>query len=135
MIVMAKTMKHLDATGKGEFDYDYSHDILFFKIKDREYGRSMEIDNLVVDIDKKDFVVGLQVFDASEFLQIPKIALKSIDQWKLDTKIEENRLEVRLLFRAVQRNKVLEMKPIILEPLKEPLPNSEMVMTAKQPRR
>ena len=32
--------------GKGEVDYDYTNDILFFKIKDREYDRSLEFENL-----------------------------------------------------------------------------------------
>ena len=29
--------------GKGEVDYDYKHDILFFKVKSREYAKSIEL--------------------------------------------------------------------------------------------
>ena len=46
--------------GKGEFDYDYKHDILFFKIKEREYGKSIETNNLIIDIDKEEYLVGIQ---------------------------------------------------------------------------
>ena len=47
--------------GKGEVDYDYKHDILFFKTKDRQYSKSIELlDNIVIDVDKSGFLVGIQ---------------------------------------------------------------------------
>ena len=129
MINMA--MRYLDAKGKGEADYDLMHDVLFFKVKNREYDRSIEIDNIVIDIDKEDFPMGMQMFDASEFLRMPKIALKNVQKWQMEASVEGNKLEVRLLFTASQRNKIKEITPIIREQLKESLPNSEMILTAK----
>ena len=59
--------------GKGDVDYDFKHDILFFKTKDRKYAKSIELlDNIVVDVDKEGFLVGVQIFDASEFLNLDK---------------------------------------------------------------
>ena len=43
--------RHLAAEGKGEYTYDYLNDILLFKIKDRDYLKSLDFDNLIVDID------------------------------------------------------------------------------------
>ncbi len=43
--------RHLEA--KGKMDYDYANDILFFKLKDREYAFSIEFHNIVIDIDKE----------------------------------------------------------------------------------
>ena len=37
---MKQANRHL--TGEGEMDYDYLNDILFFKVKEREYDRSLE---------------------------------------------------------------------------------------------
>lgn len=51
--------KAKDLKTKGEFDYDYVHDILFFKCKDRQHERSIELDNVVIDIDEEGFIVGL----------------------------------------------------------------------------
>ena len=43
-------MKHLEA--EGEMDYDFANDILFFKVKDRDYNFSLEFQNMVIDIDE-----------------------------------------------------------------------------------
>ena len=58
--------------GEGQADYDYAHDILFFKTKEREYVRSIEINNMVIDIDKENFLVGIQILEASRFFGIGK---------------------------------------------------------------
>ena len=121
------TSQHLDGRGKGEFDYDYSHDILFFKIKDREYDRSIELDNIVVDVDTQKFLTGIQILEASKFLRIPKDALTKIPRWEFCAGVDENKIEIRLTFQTIFRNKLIEKNPIIIEQLKESLPNSEMV--------
>ena len=53
---MKMEIKHLDAKGNGEVDYDYAHDIILFKVKDREYSKSVEFEDLVLDIDKEGFI-------------------------------------------------------------------------------
>lgn len=112
---------------KGEFDYDYEHDILFFKAKNREYDRSIDLDGIVIDIDKDDYIVGMQIFHASEFLSIPKIHLRSVPRWKFMARLQDNRLEIRLVFQVQIRNKIIEKSPIIIERVRERLPNSQMV--------
>ena len=47
--------KHLDGTGKGEFLYDFTNDILMFKVKERDYKISAEFQNFVADIDTEAF--------------------------------------------------------------------------------
>ena len=54
--------RHLEA--EGEMDYDYANDVLFFKIKDREYDFSIEFQNMVIDVDEEKFIVGIQIFEA-----------------------------------------------------------------------
>ena len=118
------TMKKLK--GKGEFDYDYKYDILFFKTKNREYDKSIKVDSLILDIDKEGFIVGIQIFDASEFLKVSKLHLRKFPKWEFRATLHENRLEVRLLFQIEIRNKIIEKNPIIIENV-EGLPNSEMI--------
>jgi len=127
MIEMASEYKHLNKLG--EYDYDYSNDVLFFKVKDREYSRSIELDDLVVDIDKENFVVGVQIFDASEFLRVSKENLRNVRRWKMQASVDQNTLEVRLMFQTIYRNKLIEPRPIIIQQLKEPLPDSKVVAT------
>lgn len=123
-------MKELKA--KGEFDYDYSHDTLFFKVRNREYERSIELDNLVLDIDEEGFIVGLQIFDASKYFYIEKKYLRITKMWKMWTSVKkisesECKLDIRLVFRVVVRNRIVQPTPIITQNIKDHLENSRMV--------
>ena len=113
--------------GKGESDYDYKNDILFFKTSEREYAKSIELDNLVIDIDTEGFIVGIQLFGASHFLALDKATLMKIQNWEFKTSVHDGRIEIRLTFQIVQRNKIIEKNPIIVQPTSEPLPDSEMI--------
>jgi len=115
--------------GKGAMDYDYVNDILFFKIINREYDRSLEFENMVIDIDDEAFIVGLQIFDASKFLGISKTNLK-IKTWQFKAKIMPESIEIRLTCEVNIRNKVRELNPIIVQQNTEQLPNSQMIAAA-----
>ena len=118
--------------GKGEADYDFKHDILFFKTKDRKYAKSIELlDNIVVDVDKEGFLVGIQIFDASEFLNLDKKELLSIPKWSFNANVYDgNKIDIRLIFQIKIRNKVIEKNPIIAQQINQKLPDSEMVCEA-----
>src|SRR3989338_9800503 len=118
--------------GKGEADYDFKHDVLFFKTKDRKYAKSIELlDNIVIDVDKLGFLVGIQIFDASEFLNLDKKELLSIPKWVFNANVYDgNKIEIRLTFQIKVRNKIVEKNPIIAQQINQKLPNSEMVCEA-----
>jgi len=105
--------RHLEA--EGEMDYDYVNDILFFKVKNREYNFSIEFQNMVIDIDEEKFIVGIQIFEASNFLRMPKINLREIPNWKFNAKLENNTIEIRLDYQLKVRNKIFEKNPIIIQ--------------------
>jgi uncharacterized protein YuzE len=98
-------MRHLDAKEKGEIDYDYQNDILLFKTKDRDYMKSLEFDNIVIDIDKEGFITGMQIFDASKIFRIQKFALKHIKSFEFNSRFENKVISIRLRFTAIMRNK------------------------------
>ena len=99
--------KELNAKGKGQYDYDYANDILYFKIKDRDYSQSLDFGNLIADIDKEGFITGLRIFDASKIFGIPKLALKNVREFEFKTSAEDNVIKIQLKFIPVIRNKQL----------------------------
>jgi uncharacterized protein YuzE len=127
---MNKKIKPLE----GEVDYDYKRDILFFKTKNKEYAQSIEMDNIILDIDTEGLIVGMQLFEASTFLRISKTALREIPHWEFITKVEnegETKIEIRLAFSIKMRNKLVEKNPIIMpSPSSVYLPTSELVCVA-----
>ncbi|MBS3176047.1 DUF2283 domain-containing protein [Candidatus Woesearchaeota archaeon] len=96
-------MKHLE--GKGEFLYDYNNDIPLFKTKKRNYLKSLDFDDLIVDIDEQGFITGLQVFDASKVFNLSKMALKHIKEFVMHTKVENKVINIQLHFTSTLRNK------------------------------
>ena len=118
--------------GKGEVDYDFKQDILFFKTKNRKYAKSIELlANIVVDVDKEGFLVAIQIFDASEFLNLDKKELLSIPKWVFNANVYDgNKIDIRLVFQIKVRNKIVEKNPIIAQQINQKLPNSEMICEA-----
>ncbi len=122
---MKEGYRHLK--GKGEMDYDFVSDILFFKTAERNYNKSIELGHMIIDIDKEDFIVGIQILEASKFLHLSKAMLMKIPNWKFNAKVTDGVIEIQLVFQIVVRNKIIEKNPIIVQPVIEPLPNSELV--------
>ena len=79
--------KRLDGTGKSEFVYDFRNDILMFKVREREYKTSVELQNFVADIDIEGFT------------------LKHIGKWGFKTSVESGMITIRLTFIGEVRNK------------------------------
>ena len=105
--------RHLEA--EGEMNYDFVNDILFFKVKNREYDFSIEFQNMVIDIDEEKFIVGIQIFDASKFLRMSKVNLREIPNWRFNAKLENNTIEIRLDYQLKIRNRIFEKNPIIIQ--------------------
>ncbi len=112
---------------KGSFDYDYVNDILFFKVDEREYSHSMELLGYVIDVDVEGFVVGLQIFDASSYFDMSKDCLREVVNWRLDARVTDGILEIKLVFTSMLRNRIVEKNPILVQNLSEFLPNSEVL--------
>lgn len=97
--------KHLD--GKGEFIYDFKYDMLTFRIKDRDYKTSIELQNFTIDIDKEGFATGLRVFDASKVFNLNKYILNNVKAGEFKSVIEDNVITVTINFIRKLRNKPL----------------------------
>ena len=102
-------MKKKKITGKGEFIYDYKYDTLTFKMKDRNYKRSIEIQNFAIDIDDKDLVTGIRVFDASKVFGVDKYVLKNIVHGQFKADVEKKMVTITLKFVGMQRNRIIPL--------------------------
>ena len=125
--------KHLNAKGKGQVIYDYTNDILLFKIKNRDYDKSIDFDdnNLSIDIDKEGFITGVQIFDATEVFNLKKGVLQEIKAFEFNSKCENNVITIQLKFVCVLRNKQIERcgQNFIREAFDTQINNSEALCT------
>jgi uncharacterized protein YuzE len=100
--------RHLEAQGLGERSYDYANDILYFKIKNRNYAESLEFGNIIVDIDDQQFITGIRILDASTVLRIPKYGLNNIQEFAFTSRFDREQITVQLNFSCALRNKMIQ---------------------------
>jgi len=53
-------------------DYDKKHDIFYIAEKRKNIAHSIDLEDFVVDLDKNNNPIGLEVFEISKMLRIPK---------------------------------------------------------------
>ena len=87
--------------------YDYENDSLVFKIKDRDYKMSLEFENFVIDIDKKNFIMGVRIFDISTVSGLDKMVFRHLVQGAFKASIRDNKVTVTLRFVGKLRNKLM----------------------------
>ncbi|MEK6921836.1 MAG: DUF2283 domain-containing protein [Nanoarchaeota archaeon] len=120
-------IKQLNAIGKGEMDYDYSNDILFFKVKNREYDRSIELEDIVLDLDKQGFITGIQIFGASTIFKLEKETLQNIKKWEFHVQTEGKVISIQLMFEMIRRNKIIERGQNLVRETSTSLQDSEVL--------
>lgn len=118
-------IKHLK--GIGEMDYDHTHDILFFKVKNRDYDHSIELEDVVLDIDKEGYTTGIQIFGASDIFNVDKNALRDIRKWELKVRTEKGIISVQVNFEMLKRNQVVERGQNLVRETTSPLVDSEVM--------
>ena len=123
--------RHLEAKGRGVYKYDYSNDILLFKVKDRYYKESLDFGNLIADIDSEKFITGVRIFDASKIFKLPKIALNAVKKFEFNSEVEGNRITIKLNFVAVRRNRPLiqQGQNFVTDFPKSPVPDNQVLCT------
>jgi len=122
--------KHLNAKGNGEMNYDYSNDILFFKVKDRIYDRSIELEDIVLDIDNEGYITGIQIFGASKMFSVDKNTLRNVQKWEFKVRIEGRIISVQLMFEMLRRNKLVERGQNLIRESSSILTDSEVMCAA-----
>ena len=94
--------------GSGKIDYDYVNDILYFRVEDREYSHSTELIGYVIDFDTENFIIGIQIFNASVYFKISKNLLKTVKDCSIQASVINGVMEVRLVFKLLFRNQIIE---------------------------
>ncbi|MDP7180031.1 MAG: DUF2283 domain-containing protein [Candidatus Woesearchaeota archaeon] len=99
--------RHLNASGKGEFLYDYKHDMLTFRIRDRDYKMSVEFQNFIIDFDTENFITGIRIFDVSKVSGLKKLIFNNLVHGDFKASIKNNIISIRLNFIGKLRNKII----------------------------
>lgn len=108
-------------------DYDYANDVLFFKVKERDYDHSIELEDLVLDIDKEGFITGIQIFAASKIFDVDRDSLRNVKKWEFKVRTEGKVIFIQLMFEMVKRNRVVERGQNLIREASSLLTDSEVL--------
>jgi len=88
-----------------KISYDEEEDILFLS-KQRKVKASIEIGDFIIDIDKDNYVSGIEILDASKNLNIKNNLLKDIKEARMIVNYKPNYVYISLLvlFKNVEKN-------------------------------
>jgi len=71
--------------------------------------------------------MGIQIFDASEYLDIDKESLLKISSWQFAIIVDQGIIKIKIMLQVKVRNKIIERNPIIEQNIGLKLPNSEII--------
>jgi len=130
--------KHLEAEGKGDISYDYINDMFIFKIKDRDYKKSIEFKNFIIDIDKEDFVTGIRILDASQVIEVEKHVLRNIVQTRFHAQITADHKTITISIHMIGkiRNSLIPLlsgKQNLLQQFSAPINPTDHLSVFEQP--
>ncbi|MBN2127086.1 MAG: DUF2283 domain-containing protein, partial [Candidatus Diapherotrites archaeon] len=95
-----------------ESDYDFQEDLLYLYNKSKKSKGSIELGELIIDLEKKGEIVGLEIFNASKYLsnltnkKITKSDLKKIKPPVISFTPLNGVILIKLIF-SIEKEKIL----------------------------
>lgn len=92
-----------------KYDYDYQNDSIFFYGEDGKYKSSIELEGIIIDFNEDDYLVGIEILDASEKFNVSKADLLNIKNFNATMTISKEIIEVKMKIEYFKRNKLIDM--------------------------
>lgn len=96
---------------KSYIKYDWELDILTFRKSDDEIKKSIDIQNVLLDLNSNGLVVGIEILDISKFCGVSKTILNNITKSKVEIKYcpKELLMKIILFYRKEQEKIILPL--------------------------
>ena len=98
MIRKSKGSKH---------DYDLQNDSIFFYGEDNNYKSSIDLDGIVIDFNEEDYLMSIEILDASEKFKVSKQDLLNIKNFHATIKVTKENIEVTMNLKISKRNRLV----------------------------
>jgi uncharacterized protein YuzE len=89
---------------KAKIEYHYEEDIFSARPLKRNYDNSMQIGDLIFDLDENGKINGLEILNASKIFNIPKLALKNMVSGKIIVEVNKKYIKLEVNINSVLRN-------------------------------
>jgi uncharacterized protein YuzE len=108
--------------------YDFGNDILYVRKKNQKYSFSKSVNELIIDYDNKNNVIGFEILNASDFLYLKKINLQNIKKIELELLLFKDVILIKAIVGSLIRNNLKSNSVNIEKPKPIEIPNSKLKM-------
>lgn len=98
MIRKSKGSKH---------DYDLQNDSILFYGEDNNYKSSIDLDGIVIDFNEEDYLMSIEILDASKKFKISKQDILNIKNFHATIKITKENIEITMNLKISKRNRIV----------------------------
>jgi len=91
-----------------KYDYDLQNDSIFFYGEDKKYKSSVELEGVILDFNNEDYLMGIEILDASEKFNVSKADLVNIKNFDATIIISKENIDVRMKMEYYKRNKLID---------------------------
>lgn len=99
-------MVHKSTANK--YDYDFQNDTIFFYVDNDKYVSSMDLDGIILDLNEDNFIMGIEILNASKKFNSSKAGLRDIHHFSATIEISKKNIEVSMKLEIVKRNKLID---------------------------
>ena len=120
---------NLIQTDADTIDYDYENDSFFLFTKGAEYKHSLNLDNIIIDFGEGNSIKGVEIQNASKKFGVPKHALKTPHQIKIELDISHDKIVLNINLTLEIRNNTVSKAIIAADANKFNLSSGAMAMS------
>lgn len=88
-----------------KWNYDYQEDILYIRVNNENYLESLETEDIIIDLNNNNKIIGIEINKASIKFKLDKISLKNIKNGIFKIITKKNKIEISLQIKSSIRNK------------------------------
>jgi uncharacterized protein YuzE len=117
-------------TELSKIDYDLENDSVFIYGSGKKYKKSIDLNDIILDMSEDNYVMAIEILDASKKFNVLKTDLLSIKSFDADIEINEDTIKIEMKIDIIKRNNSISksMKAIGLNSMNLPISNQEVAL-------
>lgn len=117
-------------TELSKIDYDLENDSVFIYGSGKQYKKSIDLDDIILDMSEDDYIMAIEILDASKKFNVLKMDLLNVKSFAADIEITEDTIKINMKINIIKRNNSINktMKAVGLNNMNLPISNQEVAL-------
>ncbi len=107
----------------GKMDYDEENDLLFFSLTRSEYLHSLELHDIIVDLDKENKIMGIEMFNAAKLLNVSPNSIIDTIQCMINIIVHKGKLQIHFFFKIEHHGEIIQKEQVITQVISSSIPD------------